>query len=54
MEDKKKSNQGAIFIPAGIFLGMGIGFVYDNIAAGLFIGMGAGFAAYGLTILMKK
>ena len=56
MADKEKRGKdiGGLFIPAGLFVGMGFGFVYDNLVAGLFIGLGAGFAAYGLSALIFK
>jgi hypothetical protein len=56
MADKQKKNKdmGGIFIPAGLFIGMGFGFIYDNLTAGLFIGLGAGFAAFGLSALIFK
>jgi hypothetical protein len=40
---------GALFIPAGVLTGMGIGFLVDNLVAGLFIGLGAGFALFAVT-----
>jgi hypothetical protein len=30
-------------IPAGLLIGLGIGFVVDEVAAGVFIGLGGGF-----------
>lgn len=53
-KDKKMKNPGALFIPAGLFLGFGAGFMYDNIPAGMFIGFGAGFFLYALTMVFKK
>ena len=50
----KKSGPGALFIPAGLFLGFGIGFAFNNIPAGMFIGFGAGFLAFIIYILSKK
>lgn len=38
----KNSNSG-VLIPAGIFIGMGVGFIIDELVGGLFIGLGAGF-----------
>ena len=38
-----------IFIPAGLFLGMGIGWIFGYLVQGLFIGLGAGFL--GLAIV---
>lgn len=55
-KENKKDDKGAggLFIPAGIFVGMGVGFLVNNVPAGLFIGMGCGFAAFGLSLLIKK
>ncbi len=43
MKKKKKENLSGLFIPAGIFLGMGFGFLLDELVAGMFIGLGIGF-----------
>ncbi|MDW8035326.1 MAG: hypothetical protein RMI85_02585 [Candidatus Korarchaeum sp.] len=49
-----KEFEGFLFVTF-MFLGMGIGFLFDNIAPGLFIGMGLGFLAMALAeILIKK
>jgi len=50
----KKDDPGAIFIPGGILLGLGFGFVFNNVPAGLFIGLGAGFVAYAITLILRK
>ena len=51
---KKKDDKAALFIPAGLFLGLGIiGGVYANWAAGALIGLGVGFAAYAIAKLLK-
>ena len=43
-EEKKSSAVGGGMIFVGcLMLGMGIGFLYNQIVVGLFIGMGAGF-----------
>ena len=39
----KKKGLSGLAIPAGLFIGMGIGFAVDELVAGLFIGLGAGF-----------
>lgn len=55
MKNKKERREnGALFIPAGLFLGMGFGFVIDNLVGGLFIGLGVGFLFFALTNLLKK
>jgi len=52
MEEKKEErwprrrNAGALFIPAGIFLGLGLGFIVDNLVGGIMVGFGLGFFAY--------
>ena len=40
---KKQKGLSGLAIPAGLFIGMGIGFAVDELVAGLFIGLGAGF-----------
>ncbi|MEN8613867.1 hypothetical protein ABFB09_01095 [Dehalogenimonas sp. THU2] len=41
-QGKRKSASG-VLIPAGLFIGMGIGFAVDELVAGMFIGLGVGF-----------
>ncbi|WP_162200787.1 hypothetical protein [Ornithinibacillus contaminans] len=36
-------NKNNLFIPAGLFIGLGIGKALGNVGAGLFIGLGMGF-----------
>ena len=56
MKTIKKESKGiaGLFIPAGIFIGMGIGFIVGNVPAGMFIGLGSGFAAFAIAVLMKN
>lgn len=55
LQKNKKENPGALFIPAGIIIGLGVGFLINNISAALFIGFGFGFLLFALTsLLMKK
>lgn len=53
---KRRDDKGieGLFIPAGIFIGMGIGFLVDNLPGGMFIGMGCGFAAFAISVMVKK
>ena len=55
-EQKKKWGITGVAIPAGLFIGMGVGFIIDNITAGLFIGLGGGFLVMliGMLILQFK
>ena len=50
-ETKKKWEVGGLFIPAGLFIGMGIGWVLGYLVQGLFIGLGAGFIAMSMVRL---
>ena len=45
---------GSLFIPGGVLLGFGIGFLINNVAAGMFGGLGLGFILFALTVLFKK
>ncbi|MFT4326803.1 MAG: hypothetical protein ACMXYK_04845 [Candidatus Woesearchaeota archaeon] len=42
------------FIPAGVLLGMGLGFLYRNLVAGLFIGLGVGFTIFAILAVVKS
>ena len=55
MKDKKEMDKkGAIFIPAGLLIGFGVGFLTDNIPAGMFIGLGIGFAVFGISLFFER
>ena len=55
-ETKKQWGITGVAIPAGVLIGIGIGFLIDNIAAGLFLGLGGGFLVMfiGMLILQFK
>jgi hypothetical protein len=54
-ENRFEPNRGGgLFIPAGLFVGMGIGFLINNIAAGIFGGLGIGFVCFALITVFKK
>jgi hypothetical protein len=42
-EPKKRKGVTGLAIPAGLFLGLGIGFLVDNVVAGVLLGLGGGF-----------
>lgn len=50
----KEDKPGALFIPGGVLLGMGVGFAVGNLPAGLFIGLGLGFFLFAFSLLMDK
>jgi len=55
--EKKKSKKRdftGILIPAGLFIGMGIGFATDSLVPGLFIGLGAGFLLFALVMILMR
>lgn len=51
---EEKEDHSGLFIPAGIFVGMGFGFLFNQLVAGLFIGMGFGFLLMALFRLFRK
>ena len=55
-DEKKHWGITGVAIPAGVLMGMGIGFLVDNVPAGLFIGLGSGFLLMmiGMMILQIK
>jgi hypothetical protein len=42
-EPKKQKGISGVAVPAGLFIGMGVGFLVDDLVAGMFIGLGGGF-----------
>jgi hypothetical protein len=52
-EKKKTKDPEALFIPAGVLLGMGFGFLYNDLVAGLFIGLGIGFLVFAIISVIK-
>ena len=42
-QPKKHKGVSGVAIPAGLFIGMGVGFLVGNIVAGIFLGLGVGF-----------
>ncbi|MFC1984087.1 hypothetical protein ACFLVO_03655 [Chloroflexota bacterium] len=43
-----------MFIPAGLFIGMGIGWAIDSFLPGMFIGLGAGFVCFAIAMLAVR
>lgn len=54
MKDEDKKKAGGLFIPAGLFVGMGLGFLWNDLVAGMFLGLGAGFFFFAMSMLDKK
>ena len=55
-EPKKEGRKGAsgLLIPAGLFLGMGIGWIFNYLVQGIFIGLGVGFLAFAIVMLTMR
>ena len=60
-EEKDKFKKGwdisGVFVPAGLFIGMGVGWALDHMVPGLLAGLGVGFllmAAAQLIIYIRK
>lgn len=51
---EREKSIGALFIPAGIFIGMGYGFFVDEVVGGLFLGLGIGFILFAITKLFEQ
>ena len=50
----KPKDLSGLFIPAGLFIGMGLGFILGNLVGWLFIGLGVGFLGMMTAYYMKK
>ena len=55
MAKKKRNKTAELLFVAGLFIGLGIGMLYNQVAAGVLIGMGCGFAGMFIAaVIMKK
>jgi len=46
--ESHKKMYGGLFIPAGLFIGMGIGFLFHQMLAGIFLGLGVGYLLFSI------
>jgi len=53
-ETKQKKDISGLFIPAGLFLGMGTGWIFGQLVPGLFVGLGAGFLGMAIARMRMK
>ena len=53
-ETKRRWTVGGLLIPAGLFIGMGIGWALGYLVQGMFIGLGAGFLAMALAVALVR
>ena len=52
-KDKRK-NAAGVFIPAGLFIGMGVGWIFGYQVQGLFVGLGVGFLLFAIIMLTGR
>jgi len=53
-EQPNRKDNGALLIPGGLLLGLGIGLALKHPGAGVLIGLGAGFIAWAIIRMVKK
>jgi len=53
-KETRGKGSGGLLIPAGLFIGMGIGFLTNQLVAWMFIGLGAGFLGFLLYESFRK
>ena len=51
---KKQWSVTGVAIPAGLFIGMGVGFLISNVTAGIFLGLGGGFLIMLISMLILR
>jgi hypothetical protein len=55
-ETKRSKRKGAsgIFVPAGLLIGMGVGFATDSLVSGMFVGLGVGLFLFALVMVSMR
>lgn len=53
-EKDKKEDISGLFIPAGLFIGIGLGFILENLVAWTLMGLGAGFLGMAIAKILLK
>lgn len=53
-KEGKEEKNGALFIPAGVITGLGVGLLVNNAAAGMMIGLGLGFVIFATLTAFRK
>ena len=51
---KKAWEASGVLVPAGLLIGMGIGWIFGHLVPGLFIGLGAGMLAMAIPQLFLR
>ena len=50
----RKWTAGGLCIPAGLFIGMGVGWALDYLVQGMFVGLGAGFLLFAIILITVR
>jgi hypothetical protein len=53
-KDKKNEDPSTYFVPASLFIGLGLGFLTGHLLPGIFIGLGIGFLGMFIIKLIFK
>lgn len=51
---KRKGDELGLLVPAGFFIGFGLGLLLDNVPAGMFGGLGLGLLMFASVTLMSN
>ena len=51
---KKKKDWAGLLIPAGLFIGMGLGFIFGELVGAMILGLGIGFLAMAVAVKTQK
>lgn len=51
-QSRKGWEAAGVAVPAGLFIGMGVGWIFDEMLPGLFIGLGVGMLAMAIIRLI--
>jgi len=54
MARSTKDSPEGLFVPAGVLIGMGVGFLLGNLVPYMFIGLGAGFLFFAFAAISKN
>lgn len=53
-KEKRKQSDAGLAVPACLFIGLGLGWLWGNFLAWLFIGLGVGFAIFAILKMSGK
>lgn len=51
---RDRNDWGGLFIPAGLFIGLGLGFIFGQIVGGVLLGLGVGFLGMAIAKLSTR